>query len=133
MPTHAIISFTGSHILIDATEHEQLKSLSSDAWFESRSGERIKGSAIAEILPVNAYYNRFPAKRPEERPEFFAEEETQTLEEIAFSHKNKARGLLEGLRLFCLANPSAKHARALYAEKLQKFKDTFQTENRPYL
>jgi hypothetical protein len=95
-----------------------------DEMFETDSGAKIKASAIAEILPVHEYYNRFPEKRPEVRGEFVAppREEYESLEEIAAKDKRKTMLLLKGLKRYCLDHPEAKNVAELYRKKAELYK-----------
>jgi len=127
MNTHAIIAFTGSHILIGKKENELLHKVGLSDWFETSDGQRIKGSAIAEILTISEYYSRFPDKRPVtnsyDQPDFHSPKtEYIPIEKQAESSKKNFRGLLQGLKQYCESHPEAKNARKMYDEKLSAYK-----------
>jgi len=122
MFTNAVITFTKGKILITAEENEKLKHIRLDDWFSCKSG-RIKGSAIAEIITISEYYNRFPKEQPEEKKLFIApsKENYESIEDMAAKDEKNLSSLLSGLKKYCQENPNAENAKKLYEKKLMKF------------
>jgi hypothetical protein len=121
MKTNAIITFTGSHLLIGSEENEALKIIHADQWFETFDGQKIKGSAIAEILTIQQYYERYPDKRPVETAKEFTGITGETINSTIYKSDAARKGIMKGLQDYCDENPEAKNAKfMLESIKLNK-------------
>lgn len=61
--TYAIITYAGTHHLIDNDQEFKLRSLKPGSTIYL-DGNRITGSNIAEVLTIGKYYETYPDKRP---------------------------------------------------------------------
>lgn len=126
--TFAIITFTGGHYPLTQEEHVALQGMPLDGTIQLADGTILKGSSIAEIVPIDNLYKRFPDERPEDPlPEFKAEprDEYETLEEKAFHNEKASEGLLKGLWAYCVGHPAAQKARDMFDEKIKRHKRLF--------
>ena len=66
--TYAVISFTGSHYLITQDQEKKLSMINKNDNIDI-NGAIVRGSNIAEIIPIQEYYKQYPEKRPEQTPQ----------------------------------------------------------------
>lgn len=61
--THVIVTFNGAGHFITSEQNDKLVNIGLDDLFEvNDAGEKIKGSAIAEVMTVAKYYETYPKR-----------------------------------------------------------------------
>lgn len=93
--THAIITYTKTHYLINAKQHEALKTLGGGEEIVIE-GNRVKGNNIADIMTIEKYYETYPAKRPEQPSRNFSQELRDLEEKKQLERKSYPKGGLLG-------------------------------------
>lgn len=62
--THVIVTHKDGHYFITEDQNKSLSQLALDGLYELDDGSKIKGSSIAEVMPLEKYYQQFPEKKP---------------------------------------------------------------------
>ena len=69
MKTHAIITYSKTHYLLNAEQEKALRDVKQNTKF-TIEGNSIMGSNIAEVMTISKYYETYPDKRPQRVDQF---------------------------------------------------------------
>jgi len=118
---YVLITFTGSKIFLTEEENNRFINLSLDQSVVIGK-HRIKGSNIAEITPIDKYYQDHPQDRPE--PSYKQLETPKEKPMNKERYLNASRSTLKGLRQYIdEAEKPTKVALELAKKLAQKIKD----------
>jgi len=127
--THVIITFSGSHHFINATQEKRLQSLSKDDQIEI-DGNTIFIKSISEIITVNKYYQTFPDRKEQDTAYTAKPKHYETLINRIHKEGEAFKGLLKGLKRFCDGNPKSLKANKFYQEQLKKYNLKYEERNK---
>ena len=117
MKTHIIVTYTGSKIEITAEQELKLRHLGKDdkVYIDSHL---VKGSNIAEVLPIETYYQNHPKERP--MPEYKALKAPEIKPLTRERYINACRSTLRGIRQYIDNSPKPTPTALEIAKKIVK-------------
>lgn len=94
--THAIITYSKSHYLINAEQNEKLKQLDGSSLLDI-DGSQIAVRNIAEIMSIKKYYETYPDRKPQIKVNQFEKYESVIQQPIG---RNGLASMIKGLKRF---------------------------------